>query len=170
VSTNSFEQYGECLMGTRGTMIVEAEQKVMLYTEKDPTKRGDQRMLTVDVNTMKKSDAAAESSSTWGPAATVTAAKAGGPAASGPISRGYREEMEDFAYCVRTWDDKLGYEKNPDGTYKQRLPRCHGEVAMADAIIALTANLAMRDRARIEFKPAWFDAGSGAAPEKSEKA
>jgi predicted dehydrogenase len=167
ISTNGFEQYGECLMGTRGTMIVEAEQKVMLYTEKDPTKRGDQRAMTVDVTTVKKDQAAAESSSTWGgPSAVVTAGRAVG-ATGGPISRGYREEMEDFAYCVRAWDEKLGYEKGPDGAYKQRLPRCHGEVAMADAVIALTANLAMKNRSRIEFKPEWFDSASEGAPEKA---
>lgn len=165
ISTNSFEQYGECLMGTRGTMVVEAEQRVMLYTEKDPTKKGDQRAMSVDVSTLKKDAAATEASSTWGgPSATVSAGKASGPATGGPVSRGYREEMEDFAYCVRMWDEKLGYEKK-DGAYVQRLPRCHGEVAMADAIIALTANLAMKNRTRIEFKPEWFDADSDAAPE-----
>ena len=40
ISTNGFEAYGECLMGSRGTMVVEAEQRVMLYTEKDPTQEG----------------------------------------------------------------------------------------------------------------------------------
>lgn len=169
ISTNGFEQYGECLMGTRGTMIVEAEQRVMLYTEKDPTKKGDQRAMEVNVSTVKKDQAAAEASSTWGgPSATVSAASAGGaPAAGGAVSRGYREEMEDFAYCVRNWDAKLGYEKNKDGKYRQRLPRCHGEVAMADAIIALTANIAMRNRSRIEFKPEWFDSDSPGVPEKA---
>src|SRR5207244_1996388 len=29
ISTNQFENYGECLMGTRGTMIVEQEQRVL---------------------------------------------------------------------------------------------------------------------------------------------
>jgi predicted dehydrogenase len=167
ISTNSFEPYGECLMGTRGTMIVEAEQKVMLFTEKDPTKRGDQRAMTVDVSTLKKADAAAEAASTWGgPSASLTAAP-GAVGTGGPVSRGYREEMEDFAYCVRTWDEKLGYEKNSAGAYQQRLPRCHGEVAMADAVIALTANLAMQRRTRIDFKPEWFDADSEGVPEKA---
>lgn len=169
ISTNSFEQYGECLMGTRGTMIVEAEQRVMLYTEKDPTKRGDQRAMEVNVSTMKKDQAAADASSTWGgPSASVTAASAAAPGSAGPISRGYREEMEDFAYCVRMWDDKLGYERNRDGTYRQRLPRCHGEVAMADAIIALTANLTMQRRTRIDFKSEWFDADNKAVPENEQ--
>jgi predicted dehydrogenase len=165
VSTNGFEQYGECLMGSRGTMIVEAEQRVMLYTEKDPTKKGDPRTMEVNVATLPKGGAAADSTSTWGgPAASVTPARAGGPAAGGPVSRGYREEMEDFAYCVRLWDPKLGYEKK-DGKYVQRLPRCHGEVAMADAIVALTANRAMHGKQRIEFVKSWFDADSPEVPD-----
>src|SRR5260221_14105098 len=36
VSTNMFEQYGECLMGSRGTMVVEKEADVFLSTERDP--------------------------------------------------------------------------------------------------------------------------------------
>jgi predicted dehydrogenase len=166
ISTNGFEPYGECLMGSRGTMIVESEQKVMLFTEKNPTAKGDPRTLSVDVSTLKKDGAAAEASSTWGgpAAANVSAGKAAGPA-GGPTSRGYREEMEDFAYCVRLWDAKKGYEKGPDGHYVQRLPRCHGEVAMADAIVALTANQAMHKHQRIEFLEGWFESGSTAVPD-----
>jgi len=172
ISTNSFETYGECLMGTRGTMVVEAEQKVMLYTEKEPGKKGDQRAMDVNVTTIKAGAAAADSSSTWGgPSATVTASTgATGGAAGGPISRGYREEMEDFAYCVRLWDASVGYAKDSKGHYVQRLPRCHGEVAMADAVIALTANRAMHGGPngtpiRIEFDPKWFDAEDPATPD-----
>ena len=36
---------------------------------------------------------------------------------------------------------------------------------MADAIIALTANVAMRKRQRIEFDPRWFDAASRDVPD-----
>jgi predicted dehydrogenase len=169
ISTNGLEQYGECLMGTRGSMIVEAEQRVLLYPERNPNnpaQKGDARSLSVDVSTLKKDGAAAEASSTWGgPAANLSAGKAAG-AASGPPSRGYREEMEDFAYCVRLWDTAYGYKKDKDGRYLQRLPRCHGEVAMADAIVALSANLAMRNRNRIEFREEWFDATKTDVPDK----
>jgi predicted dehydrogenase len=170
ISTNSFEQYGECLMGSRGTMVVEAEQKVMLYTEKEPGKAGDQRTMEVAVGSLKPGAAAADASSTWGgPSASVTAVTGASGAAAGPVSRGYREEMEDFAYCVRLWDAKQGYEQK-DGHYVQRLPRCHGEVAMADAVIALTANRAMHGGPngtpmRIEFKKEWFDAASDDVPD-----
>lgn len=171
VSTNSFEQYGECLMGSRGTMVVEAEQKVMLYTEKDPTKRGDQRTMDVTVAGLKASEAAADATSTWGgPVASVTASTGATGTQTGPVSRGYREEMEDFAYCVRLWDRSKGYAKDKDGKYVQRMPRCHGEVAMADAIIALTSNRAMHGGeggtpVRIAFDPKWFDADEAAVPD-----
>jgi hypothetical protein len=68
------------------------------------------------------------------------------------VSRGYREEMEHFCYCIR------------NGKGWQEL-RCNGRVAMADAIMALTANLAMKHKKRIVFKEEWFDASSDAVPE-----
>jgi predicted dehydrogenase len=165
VSTNAFERYGECLMGTRGTMIVEEEQRVMLYTEKDPTSKqpGTSRTMEVDVSKLAKDAAAAESSASVSGGAAVQSSGAAA-ATSGAISRGYREEMEDFAYCVRLWDAKLGYAKK-DGHFQQRLPRCHGEVAMADAIVALTANRAMREHARIAFEAKWFDAEADEVPD-----
>jgi hypothetical protein len=36
---------------------------------------------------------------------------------------------------------------------------------MADAIIALTSNIAIREQRRIEFKPEWFDINSDETPE-----
>src|SRR5262249_47102164 len=31
VNTNAFESYGECVMGTKGTLVVQTESEVMLY-------------------------------------------------------------------------------------------------------------------------------------------
>ena len=171
LNTNSFEAYGECVMGSRGTMVVEQEQSVFLYTEKNPNKKmGDARATEVSVTTGPAGKPALDASSTWGPGGGSGAAPAGaaaGPAAAGGIvSRGYTEEMEDFAYCIRQWDEKLGYEKDQvTGKFRQRLPRCHGEVAMADAIIALTANHSMKNRQRIEFSPDWFTWDNPAVPD-----
>jgi hypothetical protein len=69
--------------------------------------------------------------------------------------------MEDFAYCIRMW--------NQANKKDRRLPRCHGRVAMADAIIALTSNVAMRKRQRIEFDPRWFDPASREVPDGDMK-
>ena len=89
-----------------------------------------------------------DSYETSAPSAAATAA------APDTISRGYREEMEHFCYCIRTGKDEL---------------RCNGHVAMGDAIMALTANLAMKHKQRIEFKSEWFDAKSDACPEDDFK-
>jgi hypothetical protein len=78
----------------------------------------------------------------------------------GPPSRGYREEMEHFAYIIRNREE--GSEED-----KKRLkPRCDGPAAMADAIIALTATRAMEEQMRIVFDPNWFDPDKPDVPDK----
>ncbi len=171
VNTNGFEQYGECLMGSRGTMIVEKEQDVYLFKEKNPTKKAesDPRGTNVTVTTGGGGKPAMEASSTWGgPSAAVV--KSGG--SSAPVSRGYREEMEHFAFCVRELPEGADpYATDSNGDYAlskdKRLPKCHGEVAMVDAILALTANMAMKHRTRISYEDNWdwFNAASPDAPE-----
>ena len=169
ISTNGFENYGECVMGDRGTMIVEKEPTVMLYPEDQPGK----------VKTQPRGHGSRRQRRRQGQAGVGVRFDVGRTVGSRDrhrnrprptISRGYREEMEDFAYCVRLWDPKQGYEKDKDGNYEQRLPRCHGEVAMADAIIALTANHAMHTHQRIEFKDAWFHADKDDVPPGEQKA
>ncbi len=170
VNTNGFEAYGETVMGSRGTMLVETESSLMLFPEKDPTQKlsGPAAGIKVGVSATGPGTPTLDASSTWGPATSRPTGTAASSSAT-TVSRGYREEMEDFAYCIRQWDAKQGYEKNSDGKYVQRLPRCHGEVAMADAIIALTSNLAMKGREaqivgssekvrvnRIDFNESWF--------------
>ncbi len=165
VNTNAFEAYGECIMGSRGTMVVEGEQNVQLYGEKDPNLResGAPRSTSVTVTTTSGGTPALDASATTG--GVAAAASADGPA--GPVSKGYREEMEHFAYCVRMQEQA----STPEEKRKWQLePRCHGRVAMADAIIALTANLAMKNRQRIEFQEAWFDAASREVPDAEMKA
>jgi len=82
----------------------------------------------------------------------VAAAVAGG---GGPPSRGYTEEIEHWAWCIR----------NPA---PENQPRCKPEVAIADAVIALVSNIALanpQSRPRIEFEREWFDIDSDVTPE-----
>ena len=64
---------------------------------------------------------------------TQSSGPAQAASAGGPVSRGYKEELEHWAWCIR----------HPDPANQ---PRCTPKVAMADAIIALTTNIAVRDR------------------------
>lgn len=57
--------------------------------------------------------------------------------------RGYQQQIEHWAWCIR---------KNPDASDPEVQPHCHPKVAMGDAIIALTTNKAAQEGMRVEFK------------------
>ncbi len=145
INGNGFGGYGEVVMGTQGTLILENERDVMLY--KDSAR--DTRV------TVKKGKGGAPTLDTTesGGGGAVAASSSGDPKA--PPSRGYTEEMEHWAWCIR----------NPS---PENQPRCKPEVALADAVIALVSNIALANpttQSRIEFKPEWFDIGNDETPE-----
>ncbi len=162
VNTNSHEPYGECVMGSHGTLVVEKEETIMLFPERNPNPKASDKPTGVAVSAAGGGKPAVESSGSTGSAPPVAVP---GTAAAGPVSRGYTEEMEHFAYCIRMFQKA---EKANDKVKQEEwrlTPRCHGKVAMADAIIALTSNLAMRQRKRIEFQESWFDPRSADVPD-----
>jgi predicted dehydrogenase len=136
INGNGYGGYGEIVYGTKGTLILEREKEVMLYRESGPStvKTGKSGGPTMDTQASGPPQAAAEKG------------------AAADVSRGYTEELQHWAWCIR----------NPA---PENLPRCHPKVAMADAIIALTANKAAREGKRIEFQEAWFDPDSDETPE-----
>jgi predicted dehydrogenase len=140
INGNGYGGYGEVVMGDAGTLILEREQEVLLFKGSD----------TATSVTVEKSKGLVPTSESGGP--DVAVGQAGIAAAGAPPSRGYKEEIEHWAWCIRN--------RSPENQ-----PRCHPKVAMADAVIALTSNLAMRDRKRIEFNPDWFKIESDETPE-----
>jgi predicted dehydrogenase len=152
INTNSMERYGECVMGSRGTMVVEQEQNIQIYPEAGG------RSMAVTVSATGSGKPALESSGSQSGAGPLA-----GGGASGPPSKGYREEIEHFAYCIRMWNQGMSKNDRPN-------VRCPGKAAMADAIIALTSNLAMHKQQRIEFKDEWFDPVSDEVPDPEMKA
>ena len=163
INTNAFENYGEELMGSRGTMIVEGEKEILLYKEVDRNTwkpgLGTPKTTTVTVENSKAGKPVVEASPS---AAGPSAASSLGNLATADPSRGYREELEHFAYCIRH-----GNASNVHDVPDKDKPRCRGEVALADAVIALTSNLAMRQKRRIDFNPNWFDWQSPEVPENA---
>ena len=136
INGNGFGGYGEVVMGTKGTIVIDREKEVELYRKDQPTSiQADKTAGPVLDTTESGAYAAAETK-----------------ASSGPVSRGYTEEIEHWAWCIR----------NPDPTNQ---PRCGPKVALADAVIALAANQAINTQSRVEFDPAWFDPQSDATPE-----
>jgi predicted dehydrogenase len=142
INGNGFGDYGEIVMGDKGTLVLLKEQEVMLYKDAD-TK------TSVGVVANKDGKAVLDTTESGSAVAVGKMAVEGGP-----VSRGYTEEIEHWAWCIR----------NPS---EENQPKCKPSVAIADAVIALTTNLALRDssKARIEFKPEWFDINSDETPE-----
>lgn len=152
INTNKSEGYGELVYGTRGTLFMKAEKDALLYKEEGRQSRGggpDQRLWIVNTEAADGAPVLDAYETTTPSAAAANAASAIGE----DVSRGYREEMEHFCYCVR------------NNRPMEEL-RCNGVVAMADAVMALTANLAMEHDRRIEFREEWFDPESDAVPEE----
>src|SRR6266481_5301308 len=95
INTNSFEPYGECVMGTHGTMQVVREAEVFLFPERNPNQAASAAQgMTVTVTSAGGGKTAVDSTATTG-AVEPAKAQAAGQAAldSGPVSKGYREEM-----------------------------------------------------------------------------
>ncbi len=156
VSTNAFEQYGECVMGSRGTLIVQEEKNAYLFGGAANANTARSMEVTATTTGGRPAlDASASTSPTERQAAETGQASLG---AAVP-SRGYKEEMDHLALCIRMRNE--GMERDRE----RWQPRCHGRAAMADAIIALTANQAMKHRRRIEFLPSWFDPASNEVPD-----
>lgn len=163
INTNKFEPYGEIVYGSRGTLFMKTEKEAMLWKEDGRGSEGggpDQRLWVVTGSGAGGSGPAMEAyETTSGPKKSESGADW-----ATNVSRGYREEMEHFAFAIRNHgpDYWPGGKPRPIG---EGGLRCNGVVAMADAIMALTANMAMALQTRIEFKPEWFDPESDAAPE-----
>jgi predicted dehydrogenase len=139
INGNGFGGYGEVVLGTKGTLILDREQEALLFMGGDASTK-------IEVTAGKDGKPAMTTYETGGGAALAQAATPKN------VSRGYKEEIEHWAWCVR----------NPS---PENQPKCGPKVAMADAIIALTSNVAMRTGQRIEFKKSWFDMDSDDTPE-----
>lgn len=139
INGNGFGGYGEIVLGTKGTLILEREQETMLYAGS-----------SVDTRVkLGKNSAGAD--------ALVEAYETGGYGSVAQevvkdVSRGYTEQIEHWAWCIR--NERPATELH-----------CHPKVALADAVIALTSNIAMAKNTRIKFDPEWFDPKKDATPD-----
>ncbi|HEX5472151.1 MAG TPA: Gfo/Idh/MocA family oxidoreductase [Lacipirellulaceae bacterium] len=139
INGDGYGGYGEIVFGTKGTIVLEREENAMLF-------KGSSTSTRIEVKPGKDGKPAMDTYETGGGAAVAQAAT------GGHVSRGYREEIEHWAWCIR----------NPAPEHK---PFCTGEVGLADAVIALTSNVAMDKKTQIKFDPAWFDPARSEVPE-----
>ena len=156
INGNGFGGYGETVLCTEGTLILERELEALLFRTSDTDKKikiGDVKDAITGKNRpgLQLSDDGDEASAA---VARVAMLEAG---------RGYAEQIEHWAFCIRENPEVQEPEKPEERTIL--LPRCGPKVAMGDAVIALTTNLAARQGKRIVFKKEWFDPDSDETPE-----
>ena len=141
INGNGYLGYGELVFGTKGTLVLEREQDLKILKGAGDDEGGETSIKV---------------SGSGGPTLDTQASgpshKAAGGGGGGPVSRGYAEELEHWAWCIR----------HPAPEHQ---PRCHPKVAMADAIIALTTNRAAEQGKPIRFQEAWFDPDKDDTPE-----
>jgi len=148
INGNGFGGYGETVFGTKGTLQLDTELEGLLYQRADVHRKtriteraaAGQRELMITMD-----DAGDPLSAAIGLQATAIEA-----------GRGYCEQIEHWAYCIR---------ENPEADHSRAMPRCYPEVALVDAVISLVTNIAARLGDPVEFDPAWFDIKSNATPE-----
>jgi predicted dehydrogenase len=139
INGNGFGGYGEIVYGTDGTLILSMENDSQLFRSGDSASK-----------VSAKADAALDTQSS-GPAQTAVAA---GPAAD--VSRGYAEQLQHWAWCIRV---------NPENKDPLLQPRCNPKVALVDSVIALVTNIAGDKGESVTFNEAWFDPMDDATPE-----
>jgi predicted dehydrogenase len=147
INGNAFGLYGETVFGTEGTLVLESEKDAMLFKTHEVTSK---TKVVASKSKDKKDIAALKVDENGDPESAAI-----GTLGTLPAERGYTEELEHWAWCIRN--------RSPEN-----LPHCHPKVAMGDAVIALVANMAAREGRRIDFKEEWFDIDSDETPENAK--
>ena len=148
INGNGFGGYGETVFGTKGTLVLETEKEALLYRGAEVEKK------TVVV---KKKNAQGEYLDLdLSDVGDLLSEAIGLQAIFGDVSRGYCEQIEHWAYCIR---------ENPDAAADKPCPRCIPKVALADAVIALTTNISAARGETVEFKHEWFEVDKDDTPE-----
>ncbi|MBQ9800822.1 MAG: Gfo/Idh/MocA family oxidoreductase [Thermoguttaceae bacterium] len=142
INGNGFGGYGEIVYGTKGTIVLEREQDSQLLRGPSTSK-------------VEKKAAGAAALDTQASAPAQKAVAATGPA--GPaVSRGYKEQIEHWAWCCQN---------NPNAADPAIQPRCNPRIALGDAVIALVTNIAADKGESVTFKESWFDPDNDETPE-----
>lgn len=162
INTNSMEGYGEQVMGTKGSLLIMNERDVMLFKERDkgdPAPSEDMHVSVAGGDSLALKSTESLSLPTEAAIAKVALEHAAYFQPPGKkelmVNRGYKNELEAFAFAIRNPEYKI---------------RCDGRVALADTVMALTANVAMRKQEPVIFQDSWYDPASEDAPDTQASA
>lgn len=151
INGNGFGGHGETVLGELGSLQLDIEKEAMLFFRNE---------INTKSKIVKENDGTLQLKKLEeGDPLSAAIGFQGLYGLDGDISRGYCEEIEHWAWCIRV---------NPDADESDplKVSKCSPEVALADAVIALTTNISSRRDETIEFREEWFDINSDETPER----
>jgi predicted dehydrogenase len=144
---SDFDGYGETILGRTGSLVLENEQKAMLFHTSDVDK---------GVRVVDKKDAKGVP---W-----IEVPKDGkldedalalGRMALDGADTGYAAELEHWAFCCR----------QPVASNASPKPRCDAAAGLYTTVLTVAASKAVKHETRVDFKPEWFDIKSDESPD-----
>jgi hypothetical protein len=140
INGNGFGGYGEIVYGTDGTLVLTTESESELFRSSGSGSSVTARAESASLDTQSS-----------GPAQAAV-----GGAGKAEVSRGYAEQLEHWAWCIRV---------NPHVKDETLQPRCTPKIALCDSVISLVTNIASDTGESIAFEEEWFDPENDATPE-----
>ena len=159
---NEFDGYGETVLGRKGSLVLENEQRGMLWHMSDT----DKSIRVVKKEDKKKAKDAKDSKDVKdakdGPVVPAielpddgkadAEAMALGELALHGIDAGYAAELEHWAVCCRKPSE-------------ENKPRGDAAAGLTTVVLAVAASKAIKLGTRIDFKKEWFDVESKETPD-----
>ncbi|MGO9113972.1 MAG: Gfo/Idh/MocA family protein [Thermoguttaceae bacterium] len=161
---SDFDGYGETVLGRKGSLVLESEQRAMLFY-----------MADVDKNLRIVPKKAAEKNAGEKPAVEKKESK-GAPAIEVPkdgktdeesealgrlallgADAGFATALEHWAYCCKPAADKKYSAENK--------PLCDAGAGLYNTVLTVAAAKALKSETRIDFKNEWFDFKSDETPD-----
>jgi predicted dehydrogenase len=156
---NEFDGYGETVLGRQGSLVLENEQKPMLFYMAEVGKR-----LRVVEKKVDEKKADEKKGSKGMPAIEVPKdgkadeeSQALGQLALHGADAGFATELEHWAFCCKPPGDSKA---NPD-----HKPRGDAETGLYATVLTVAAAKAVKLETRVDFKKEWFDVTSDETPD-----
>jgi len=159
---SEFDGYGETVLGRKGSLVLEDEQKAMLFYKADVDKRlrvvakkPDEKRPDEKKTGEKKEAETAPVIEDPKSGKTDEESEALGRLALQGAEAGFATELEHWAFCCKPPADNKASHK----------PRCDAEAGLYTTVLTVAASKALKQEKRIDFEKDWFDATSDATPD-----
>jgi len=154
---SEFDGYGETVLGRKGSLVLEDEQKAMLFYMADVDKglRVVEKKADAKKTDEKKETKAVPVIEVPKDGKTDEESEALGRLALHGADAGFATELEHWAFCC----------KPPADNNASHKPRCDAEAGLYTTVLTVAATKALKQEKRVDFQKEWFDAKSEETPD-----